>query len=119
MTTQPDRRLVNLRTALDFLQLPARAPELRLLHRWLDSWTGLGLVVVGVERHGLRFSLSHIGEHEWRAYFMSSQMFAPQGFGVASDDSRREGDTASQGAKPAGRETGDSTRTRDRRPAVA
>ena len=53
----PERRL---RAALGFLQLEPRAPELRLLHRWLDSWTGLGLVVVGVERQGLRFSMSHI-----------------------------------------------------------
>ena len=54
-----DRRLALLRAALGFLQLPPRAPELRLLHRWLDTWTGLGLIVVGVERQGLRFSLSH------------------------------------------------------------
>ena len=57
--------------------------QLALVHRWLDTWTGLGLVVVGVERQGLRFSLSHIAEGEWRAYFMSSPMFAPAGFGVA------------------------------------
>jgi len=38
---------------------------------------------VGVERQGLRFSLSHIGEDEWRAYFMASPMFAPAGYGVA------------------------------------
>jgi hypothetical protein len=77
------RRLALLRAALGFLQLPPRAPELRLLHRWLDTWTGLGLVVVGVERQGLRFSMSHIAEGEWRARFMSSPMFAPAGFGVA------------------------------------
>ena len=43
-----DSRLANLRAALGFLQLPPRAPELRLLHRWL------GLITVGVERQGLR-----------------------------------------------------------------
>jgi len=79
-----DRRLATLRDALRFLRLPPRAPELRLLHRWLDTWTGLGLVVVGVERQGLRFSLSHIGEAEWRAYFMGSPMFASAGYGVAA-----------------------------------
>ena len=47
------------------------------------SPTGLGLIVVGVERQGLRFSLSHIAENKWRAYFMGSPMFAPAGFGVA------------------------------------
>jgi len=78
-----DRRRLLLRAALGFLQLPPRAPELRLLHRWLDSWTGLGLVVVGVERQGLRFSLTHIAEGEWRATFMAHPMFAPAGFGVA------------------------------------
>jgi hypothetical protein len=41
-----------------------------LLHRWLDSWTGLGLITVGVERQGFRLSLSHITEGEWRAMFM-------------------------------------------------
>ena len=66
-----DSRRANLRAALGFLQLPPRAPELQLLHRWLDTWTGLGLVVVGVERQGLRFSLSHIAEGERRATFFA------------------------------------------------
>jgi len=39
---------------------------------------------VGVERQGLRFSLSHIAEGEWRAVFMAHPMFAPAGFGVAT-----------------------------------
>ena len=76
-----DRRLATLRAALGFLQRPPRAPELQLLHRWLDSWTGLGLVVVGVERQGLRFSLSHLAEGEWRATFMARPMFAPKASG--------------------------------------
>ena len=47
-----DRRRAALRAALGFLQLPPRAPELRLLHRWLDTWTGLGLAVVGASGMG-------------------------------------------------------------------
>jgi hypothetical protein len=78
-----DRRAQNLRATLGFLRLPPRGLELRLLHRWLDTWTGLGLVVVGVERQGLRFSLSHIADGEWRATFMAHPMFAAEGFGVA------------------------------------
>jgi hypothetical protein len=66
-----DARGRRLRAALGFLQLTPRAPELRLLHRWLDTWTGVGLIAVGVERQGLRFSLSHIGEDEWRATFIA------------------------------------------------
>ena len=38
-----DRCLATLRAALGFLQIPPRAAELRLLHRWLDTWTGVGL----------------------------------------------------------------------------
>jgi hypothetical protein len=38
---------------------------------------------MGVERQELRLSLSQIADHEWRACFMSSPRFAPNGFGVA------------------------------------
>jgi hypothetical protein len=37
-----------LRAALGFLAIEPREPELRLLHRWLDSWSGIGLVVAGM-----------------------------------------------------------------------
>lgn len=36
--------------ALGFLQLRPRACELGILHRWLDSWSGIGHIVVGMER---------------------------------------------------------------------
>jgi hypothetical protein len=78
-----EHRLANLRAALGFLQLAPRARELRLLHRWLDTWTGVGLIAVGVERQGLLLSLSHIAEGEWRAQFMGNPLVAPKGFGVA------------------------------------
>jgi hypothetical protein len=41
-------------------------------------------MVVGIKRQGLRFSLSHIAEGEWRAQFSAHPMFAPAGFGVAA-----------------------------------
>jgi len=41
-------RPATLAAALGFLALGPREPELRLLHRWLDSWSGIGLVVVGM-----------------------------------------------------------------------
>jgi hypothetical protein len=82
--TKPNKqREVNLRCALGFLRLTSGEPELNLLHRWLDSWSGLGLITVGVERQGYRLSLSHITEGAWRAVFMEpSPMLAPKGFGV-------------------------------------
>jgi hypothetical protein len=80
----PDHRLLTLRAALGFLELPSRAPELRLLHAWLDSWMGVGLITVGVERLGYRLSLSHIAEGEWRAQFSAHPMWASVGFGVAA-----------------------------------
>lgn len=65
-----DRRRLLLRAALGFLQLPPIEPELVMLHRWLDTWNGIGLVAVGMHRQGLRLSLSHIAEGEWRCVFM-------------------------------------------------
>jgi hypothetical protein len=43
----PSNHLANLRAALALLRLPATERELQLLHRWLDSWTGVGLITVG------------------------------------------------------------------------
>ena len=80
-----DSRRANLRATLGFLGLPPTEPELQLLHRWLDNWTGVGLITVGVERRGMRLSLSHIADGEWRAVFMGENaLLAPRGFGVAS-----------------------------------
>jgi hypothetical protein len=79
-----DSRRVLLTAALGFLQLPPQAPELRLLHRWLDTWTGIGLIAVGMHRQGLRLSLSHIADGEWRCIFMGDNpLVAPKGYGVA------------------------------------
>jgi hypothetical protein len=77
------QRRKNLVAALAFLSLPQTEPELGLLHRWLDTWTGLGLITVGVERQGYRLSLSHIAVGEWRAQFMSHPMISSAGYGVA------------------------------------
>jgi hypothetical protein len=63
--------------------LRAKAAELSLLHRWLDSWSGIGLIAVGMYRQGYRLSLTHVAEGEWRAAFQANPMFAPAGFGVA------------------------------------
>jgi hypothetical protein len=84
-----DRRLATLRAALGFLELSPRAPELRLLHQWLDSWVGVGLITVGVERLGYLLSLSHIAEGEWRAQFSAHPMWSSAGYGGAPTPGRR------------------------------
>ena len=46
------RRLATLRATLGFVFVPPAEPELHLLHRWLDSWRGVGLLAVGLHRIG-------------------------------------------------------------------
>ena len=78
-----DRRHALLIAALGFLQLPPRAPERRLLHRWLDSWTGIGHVVIGMERMGFRVSVKKYGDGEgsWVASFNKDVATSADGFG--------------------------------------
>ena len=55
--------------ALAFAHLAPRTPELRLLHRWLDSWRGLGDIVGGMRRQGFDLQLTGYGNGYWRATF--------------------------------------------------
>ena len=52
-----DRRRALLVAALAAVRVKSRAPELDLIHGWLDSWTGLGLVVVGMQHHSYDVTL--------------------------------------------------------------
>ena len=63
-----------LRAALGFLDLPPTEPELRLLHRWLDSWAGLGMVAAGMHRQGWDLQLTAYGDGSWRATFWVTGM---------------------------------------------
>ena len=45
------------------------APELALVHRWLDSWRGVGLLAVGLHRVGYDRHLTQYGDGHWRATF--------------------------------------------------
>jgi len=72
-----------LRTALGFLALEPRAPELQLLHRCFDNWRGVGDVVVGMERQGYRLHLTNIEAGAWRATFSRDAMSAAEGFAAA------------------------------------
>jgi hypothetical protein len=79
-----DQRLGALRTALVALRIKQDEPELRLVHRLLDNWNGIGLISVGMRRQGMWLSLTHVADGEWRCVFMGDNpLLAPKGFGVA------------------------------------
>jgi hypothetical protein len=48
------------------------APELRLVHERLDSWSGIGHVAVGMHRLGFDLQLTQCDERGWRATFYAS-----------------------------------------------
>jgi hypothetical protein len=64
-----DRRRLALRAALDLLQSPPRASELRGLQRGLDTWAGVGLVTKGAQRQGCDLQLNADSDRHWRATF--------------------------------------------------
>jgi hypothetical protein len=63
------QRLALLRATLGFTRLPPRAPELQLLHRWINTWSGVGAVVTGLHRMGYDLHLTQYGDDTWRATF--------------------------------------------------
>jgi len=62
-----EQRARLLRAAVGFALVPPDEPELRLLHRWLDCWRGIGDVVVGMKRLGYEISLGDHGSRLWIA----------------------------------------------------
>ncbi len=58
-------------------------PEVTALKRWLGSWTGIGHIVVGMERQGYAVSLSQIPSNGWTATFVDHRLLAPAGFANA------------------------------------
>jgi hypothetical protein len=58
-----------LRAALAAVLVQAEAPELALVHRWLDNWHGVGLLAVGLHRIGYDLDLRQYGNGHWRASF--------------------------------------------------
>jgi hypothetical protein len=64
-----DPRGRRLRAALAAVLVKADAPELKLVHGLLDSWSGIGLVVVGMAHQGFQVSLGEHGAGRWIAVF--------------------------------------------------
>ena len=59
--------------ALGFLRLEVeRPPVLDALHSWLDSWRGIGDLVVGMAHQGYDIQLTRYDERGWRATFYAS-----------------------------------------------
>ena len=61
--------------ALGFLCLEDQRPAvLHALHRWLDTWRGIGAVAVGMTRQGYDLQLTRYDEQGWRATFYTTGM---------------------------------------------
>ena len=60
--------------ALGFLGLRDPPPEVLLLRAWLDGWSGLGAVAVGMARQGYDLQLTRYAARGWRATFYASGM---------------------------------------------
>ena len=71
-----DQRTRLLVAALGFAGLRSAPshPALHALHRWLDSWAGIGRVAVGMAHQGYDLSLTRYDEQGWRATFYTSGM---------------------------------------------
>ena len=70
MPLQPRGQL--LLAALGCLSLKAVPPgplpsELDILHRWLDTWDGIGLIERGMSREDFDLSLTPYADEGWRA----------------------------------------------------
>lgn len=74
MSSGPDRRRVVLLAALGFALLDGDLPEPALVHAWLDTWSGIGLIAAGMARQGYDISLTRYDEQGWRATFYVSGM---------------------------------------------
>jgi hypothetical protein len=71
-----------------FALVPPTEPELHLLHGWLDSWRGVGDIVVGMARQEYDLELRRYNGRGWRAMFVPSGVehsFISQGTGQLCD----------------------------------
>jgi hypothetical protein len=71
--------------------VPPTEPELCVLHRWLDSWAGIGLIAVGMARQGYDLQLTRYDERGWRATFYTTGMEHSPTSGPAPRGSARRG----------------------------
>ena len=69
-----DRRGRLLRAALGFAGVlyPSYDRALWALRFWLDSWSGIGRIAVGMHRQGFDLQLTQYDERGWRATFYTT-----------------------------------------------
>ena len=62
--------------ALGFARLPGPSYDHALwaLRTWLDSWSGIGRIAVGMHRQGFDLELTQYDDRGWRATFYTSGM---------------------------------------------
>jgi len=48
------------------------SPALELVHAWLDSWSGIGVIERGMARQGFDLQLTRYANEGWRATFYVS-----------------------------------------------
>src|SRR5881628_2202267 len=54
--------------------MPSYDRALRALRTWLDSWSGIGRIAVGMHRQGFDLQLTQYDERGWRATFYATGM---------------------------------------------
>jgi hypothetical protein len=64
-----DPRGRRLCAALAAALVPDNAPEVQLVRRWLDNWSGVGLVLAGMASQGWGVHLTACAACGWRATF--------------------------------------------------
>jgi hypothetical protein len=88
-----DQRGRLLRAALGFAgcSLPSYDRALWALRTWLDSWSGIGRVAVGMARQGFDLQLTRYDEKGWRATFYTTGMEHSPASATGPDGSARRG----------------------------
>jgi hypothetical protein len=74
MSSEDAGRRALLAAAVGFAVLGQQTRELRLLHSWLSTWTGIGQIIEGLHRQGYDVQLTQYDERGWRVTFYVTGM---------------------------------------------
>ena len=87
MTGRLDPRGRRLRAALAAVLVRDNAPELKLMREWLDSWSGIGLIIAGMTYQGWDVQLTAYPARDWRANFfpVADRALHRERLGVGAD----------------------------------